>query len=284
MKASAKLSPVLLLLALLVVTPAASAASKSLTIGLNAWAENIAVAHLWKHLLDSRGYHVKLTTAQEGVTWMGVARGQMQMSMDIWLPNTDAPYYKRYKHRVNLVGPWFQEAKLGLVVPQYSPVNTIAGLRKHAKDFKVEETPAILGTAPGDSEMKMTHHAIKAYHLPMKLIASSQAGMMAGLKRAYRHHRDIVVTLWSPHWAWAEYKLKYLKDPKHIYGKGDHIYVITETGFAHKYPKIQRWISHWHMSAHQLASLEDDIKKQGNAKGVDTWIHHNRHLIHQWIQ
>jgi glycine betaine/proline transport system substrate-binding protein len=260
------------------------AAGKPITIALNDWAENIAVAHLWKQLLDQRGYQVKLQTAQEGITWMGIARGQMQMNMDIWLPTTDAPYYHRYKNQVNLIGPWFVPARLGLVVPQYSPVNSIPELRQHANEFKVHGSPAIVGIAPGTSEMPMTHRAIKAYHLPMKLINSSEAAMMAALKRAYDKHKNIVVTLWSPHWAWAVYKLKYLSDPKKIYGNGDHLYIITEKDFASKYPKIQRWIKRFHMSTKQLASLEADIKKTNTTQGVKSWMKNHKKLIHSWFQ
>lgn len=267
------------------MSQSAWAANQKITIGLNSWAENIAVAHLWKQLLDTRGYSVKLTNAAEGITWTGVAQGNIQMSMDIWLPHTDAAYYKRYKNKVNLVGPWFRRAKLGLVVPQYSPVNTIPQLRTQASKFTVpgQNGPAIMGIGAGSSEMKMTRTAIKKYHLPMQLVDASQAAMMTELKQAYDHHRNIVVTLWSPHWAWAKYKLKYLKDPKQVYGNGDHIYVITELGFARKYPKIQRWISHWHMSRKQLGKLEADIKDHGKTAGVKQWINHNSSLVATWL-
>jgi glycine betaine/proline transport system substrate-binding protein len=271
-------------IAVYLLTATAWAADKSITIGLNDWAENIAVAHLWKQLLDQRGYHVKLQTAQEGITWAAIARGDIQMNMDIWLPNTDAPYYKRYKNQINLIGPWFIPARLGLVVPKYSPVNSISDLRQHADEFKVHGSPAIVGIAPGTSEMPMTHKAIKAYHLPMKLINSSEAAMMASLKRHYDKHENIVVTLWSPHWAWSRYKLKYLSDPKKVYGNGDHLYVLTEKDFASKYPKVQRWLKHFHLSMKQLSSLEAKIKKTDTKKGVNTWIKNNKKLVHSWFQ
>lgn len=279
------LKSALLYVALGIVSQSALASGQKITIGLNSWAENIAVAHLWQQLLDTRGYDVTLKTAEEGITWMGVARGQMQMSMDIWLPNTDSAYYKRYKDQVKIIGPWFLPARLGLVVPQYSPIDSIAELREHADEFTVNGSskPAILGTSPGDSEMKMTRRAIKAYDLPMKLINSSQAAMMAGFKRAYDKHQNIVVTLWSPHWAWASYKLKYLADPKKIYGAGDHIYVITQHGFAEQYPDIQRWVKHWHMTQQQLASLEAAIKKSGTDKGVSQWIQAHSDLVDSWL-
>ncbi|RIV18583.1 hypothetical protein D2Q93_13945 [Alicyclobacillaceae bacterium I2511] len=53
----------------------------------------------------------------------------------------------------------------------------------------------------------------------MHLIASSSPAMLTALQRAYQQHKPIVVTLWSPHWAFTKYKLKYLSDPQHVFGQ-----------------------------------------------------------------
>jgi glycine betaine/proline transport system substrate-binding protein len=66
--------------------------------------------------------------------------------------------------------------------------------------------------------MQMAEKVLNAYDLDMKLINSSETGMMSALARAYRDRAPIVVTLWSPHWAFAQYDLKYLQDTENDFG------------------------------------------------------------------
>ena len=54
--------------------------------------------------------------------------------------------------------------------------------------------------------------------------------MLAELKRAYAKKEPIVVTLWSPHWAYSDYELKKLKDPKGAWGKGDGVHTRGPQG------------------------------------------------------
>ncbi len=60
-----------------------------------------------------------------------------------------------------------------------------------------------------------------------KVVDSSTPAMLAELKRAYSKKEPIVVTLWSPHWAYNDYSLKKLKDPKGAWGKGDGVHTLA---------------------------------------------------------
>jgi len=55
-----------------------SAQQRSMTIGMTNWAENIAVANLWKILLAERGYQAELRTVDRVLAFSGLARGDIQ--------------------------------------------------------------------------------------------------------------------------------------------------------------------------------------------------------------
>lgn len=77
----------------------------------------------------------------------------------------------------------------------------------------------ITGIDAGAGIMAATEKAIEEYGLEdYTLQTSSSAAMTAALAAAYEREEAIVVTGWTPHWKFAKYDLKYLEDPKGIFG------------------------------------------------------------------
>lgn len=254
--------------------------TETIEIGMNNWAENIAISNMWEQILEKRGFNVELVVSQKGTVWTGIAEGELDLSPEVWLPYTDKPYIKEYKEEV-VVGeePWYKKTGLGLVVPTYVKIDSITDLNAHKQKFDSK----IVGIDPGASLMDLTRKALKKYDLQYKLIESSGPGMMSALKKAYDNKEPIVVTLWNPHFAFARYDLKYLKDPKKVYGEGDDIYYMTREGFADDYPKVKKWFDNWKMSHKQLADLMAAINDAGDPKkGAANWIEKNQDLIKTW--
>ena len=111
--------------------------------------------------------------------------------------------------------------------------------------------------------MDITEDVIVAYGLDMELVDSSDAAMMGALDDAYRREAPIVVTLWSPHWAFAAYELKYLEDPKGMYGENEDIYWISTRPFVERHPEVVQWMNAWLMDDAQIGSL---IQRINDAK------------------
>ena len=280
-----KLLVILGLIGTLCVPPAAMAQGKTLTFGVHPWPENIAVAHLWKLLLQKRGYHIKLLTAGKAPLWAAVARGNADLDFEAWLPHADANYYKRFKSKISLIGPWFEHATLGLVVPDYVHIQTIQQLKAHAAEFKREGKPTIVGIGAGSALTALTRKTVKAYDLPFQLQTSSSPAMMAALTKAYAQKKPIVVTLWDPHWAWAAFKLHYLKDAKGTFGSEDHIYIFAHRGFQKAHPQVARWLSNFKVNSKQLAQLMNIVRKSASPDaGVKRWIKHHHNVTQPWFQ
>ncbi|MCG5029618.1 glycine/betaine ABC transporter, partial [[Ruminococcus] torques] len=79
-----------------------------------------------------------------------------------------------------------------------------------------------------------TEEAIKAYDLDYKLVASSGSGMIAELIRAERDQKPVAVTGWIPHWMFAKWKLKFLDDPKGVYGGSEQVRTMANPGLEKK--------------------------------------------------
>ena len=85
--------------------------------------------------------------------------------------------------------------------------------------------------------MKTTDKAIAAYGLDgYTLMTSSSSTMLASLKKAMDKGEWIVITGWTPHWMFDQFDLKFLDDPKKVYGDLEEIHAIARKGFSEKDP------------------------------------------------
>ena len=252
-----------------------------LKFGINNWAENVAVSNMWKVLLEKEGYEVELRTLEKAPVWTGIAQGDLDLSPEIWLPITDAPFYEEYKENIVVHEAWYEGTKLGLAVPSYVDIDSLEELNDHKDMFDGR----IVGIDAGASLMGLTKDAIEEYGLEYELIESSETAMLSELEKAYNNEEPILVTLWSPHWVFAEYDLKYLEDPRTVFGEADDIYYMTRTGFEEDYPEVVQWMNNWKMDDDSLGSLMALGEELGDPiEAAKQWIEDNRDLVEEWMQ
>ncbi|MGD6968017.1 glycine betaine ABC transporter substrate-binding protein [Rossellomorea vietnamensis] len=258
------------------------AQDKSVVIGLNNWAENVAVSNMWKVLLEEKNYEVELKSMEKAPVWLGITRDELDIAPEVWLPHTDKPLMDKYEENLDMHEIWYENTGLGLVVPSYmEDISSMEELNERKEEFGGR----IVGIDPGASLTSMTQDAIEEYGLEFDLVTSSGPAMMAELSKAYKDKEPIVVTLWNPHWAFSGYDLKYLEDPKKVYGDPDDIYYMTRKGFEEDHPEVIKWMNNWQMDDETLGSLMATVKETGDpAEGAKAWIDENRDLVDQWLK
>jgi len=262
----------------------AIAQEKSLVLGTSNWAENVAVANLWKLILDDQGYDIELSDIGKSALFAGMASNDVDLSLELWLPYTDKEFLAPFKDTLEVHDAWYDKTGLGLVVPSYVDIDTIPELAKHADEFDYQGSPTILGIDPGSSIAGMTDDAIDTYDLPLDQVNSSEPAMMSALDSAYQNEKPIVVTLWNPHWAFANYDLKYLEDPDKVYGDGDTIYWFSREGFSDDEPWLTAVLDAWHMSDDSLSDLMAEIESQDDpVAGARTWLKENQDQVGEWL-
>ncbi|MGW2050226.1 ABC transporter permease/substrate binding protein [Streptomyces sp. NPDC001858] len=259
---------------------------REIEIGYIPWDEGIASTYLWKELLEERGFKVKTTQYAAGPLYTGVATGQIDFQTDAWLPTTHAEYWKKYGDRMEDLGSWYGPTSLELAVPSYvKGVDSLADLKNHAAEFDGR----ITGIEPSAGMMGLLKDkVVKEYGLDgsYTVVDGSTPAMLAELKRAYAAKKPIVVTLWSPHWAYSDYDLKKLKDPQGAWGKGDGVHTLARKGFAADNPEAAEWLKDFRMTEAQLTGLEARIQKAGKGKEQDavrTWLKENPALLDRWV-
>lgn len=253
---------------------------KTITIGYIDWDEDIAVTHLFKKVLEDKGYTVKLQHLSDaGPAFIGLDKGQIDLFLDAWLPVTHKDYWDRYGKNLTDIGTWYSNAKLTIAVPEYMKIDSVEQL----PSVKSQINSKIVGIEPGAGLTKAVNSALKDYNLSgITQQTSSTPAMLAALKKATDAKDPIAVALWRPHWAYSAYPIKDLKDPKNVLGDAEKIHSVGTKDFAKDFPEVTSMLKKFSMNDPKLSQLEEDVlRKNGKnyAKGVDEWLKKNPDFV-----
>ena len=262
---------------------ATGGSNQELTIGQINWAENIAVTNMWKALLEDKGYKVKISNLNMGATMKALESGSLDASLEIWLPVQDAVYLEKFQDTVNFSeSTWFDQAKVGLVVPTYlEDINSVEDLNDNKELFNGE----IIGFDPGAGTMEVTEQLITDYNLEFELVSSSEPAMLSEIGKAIENENPIVSPLWSPHSVFSKYDLKFLEDPQNTFGGVEKIHHATRLGFEEDYPEVSEWLKNWKMDDQQIGQLIDYVESaEDPLEGAKKWIEENQELVNEWVK
>lgn len=246
------------------------------------WAEGVAMTHLVKVILEDRmGYSVELTMADVAPVFTSLASGDSDFFLDSWLPLTHQSYMERFKGKVADLGTTYEGARIGLVVPSYVEASSIEDLNMLSEALEGR----IVGIDSGAGIMMATEKAVKEYGLNLKLTPSSGPAMTAALKDAIDKKRPVVVTGWKPHWKFARWDLKFLDDPKGVYGAAESIHTIARLGLEKDLPDVAAFLRNFKLDDQQLGSLMGVVNeaKGDPAEAVRGWVKENASLVDSWL-
>ncbi|MDQ0159382.1 glycine betaine ABC transporter substrate-binding protein [Alkalibacillus salilacus] len=253
-----------------------------ISIGMNNWAENVAVSNMWKIILEEQGYEVTLENVDKAILYEGLESGDIDIGMEIWLPNTDGKFYEEYQDVIDWREEWYEGTDLALTVPSYvEDVNSIEDLQGNADQFEGE----IVGIDPGASIMELTEEVMSTYELDnYELLSSSEPTMLTELQTKMDNEEPVVVTLWKPHWVFAEMDLKLLEDPENVYGDSENISYAARLGLEDEHPEVVEWFDNFMLNDDQLGSLMAELNEADEeAEGAQNWIDDNQDVIDEWL-
>jgi len=283
MKESFKKTLFVMLSLLLILTVIPAYATKKVKLAYVEWSCATASTYVVKAVLQEKmGYRVNEMAVSAAAMWQATASGDVDGFVTAWLPNTHKTYLDAVKGKVEVAGTLFSGAKIGLVVPKYVTINSITELNANADKFKGK----IIGIDPGAGLMSSTEKVIKSYGLnKFRLMEGSGAIMTASLANAYKRKEWIVVTGWSPHWKFARWQLKYLDDPKKIYGDAEVINAIVRKDLKKDKPEVYAFFTRFKWPENGLQTVMgwnalDGADPYENAK---RYIKENPAVVNEWL-
>ncbi|MBD3897561.1 glycine betaine ABC transporter substrate-binding protein [Halomonas sp. ML-15] len=245
------------------------------------WASEVASTNVVRAVLEQAGYEVDMTSLSAAAMWQALSTGDADAIVAAWLPTTHADYMERVGDNVEDLGVNLDGTKLGLVVPEYTDVDSIEELNDNADLFNGE----IIGIDPGAGLMGLTEDVIDEYGLDLRLRSGSDATMVGALSSAIANEEDIVVTSWTPHWMFARWDLKYLEDPQEIYGGAEQIHTVVRQGLGDEMPEAYAILEAFEWTPEQMGEVMLMNQEDGADpyESAQQWVADNQDLVEEWL-
>ncbi|WP_225742728.1 glycine betaine ABC transporter substrate-binding protein [Marinilactibacillus sp. Marseille-P9653] len=252
--------------------------SKEINLAYVNWDSEVASTHVVGEVFKDLGYTTTLTPLDNAIMWEAVANDEADAMVAGWLPNTHASQFEQYGDDLDHIGTNLEGAKVGLVVPEYMDVNSIADLTDQADQ-------TITGIEAGAGVMTATETALDTYEnlSDWTLQPSSSGAMVTTLGQAYQNEEDFVVTGWSPHWKFQTYDLKYLDDPEGVFGDAETIDTFAREGLAEDMPEAHQVLENFNWTVEDMEAVMLEI-----SEGVDpeeaarNWVDANQDTVDEW--
>jgi len=288
----------LAVLAILLITPA-HAERKTVIIAYEDWSSEIASSNVIKAVLQKRlGVKCVLKRMSVSEQYAAVSNGTVDAMVDAWLP-VQQNYLDAHKDQLEDLGPNLKGAKLGLVVPQvsstwllsedgqttepYMVIDSIEEINDHYDDFGGK----IIGIEEDSGMMRtMREKLIPAYGLEdFELIAGNEVTMTAQLADAIKKKRWVVVLGWTPHWKFGRWNLKFLKDPKNMWGESARIHTLARKGLKDEMPEVYDFLDSFRWTPEEMEQLLIwNHMKDTPYDNAQRWMNYNKERVESWIE
>ncbi|MEI3606395.1 glycine betaine ABC transporter substrate-binding protein [Pseudogracilibacillus sp. SE30717A] len=151
---------------------------------------------------------------------------------------------------------------------------------KYGEEMKYQ----ITGIEPGAGVFKAAENAVEEYELEgWEVQASSSGAMATALGEAYDNEEPIIVTGWSPHWKFAKYDLKYLEDPKGVFGEEETINTMVREGLEDDMPEAYQVLDNFYWTPDDLEEVMLKISDGADPRdAAQEWIDENQDTVAEW--
>ncbi|TQS74236.1 glycine/betaine ABC transporter [Ornithinibacillus gellani] len=156
-------------------------------------------------------------------------------------------------------------------------------------DYSKAVDYTITGIEPGAGISVTTEKALEEYEEldGWSVEFSSTAAMMSELEKAYKEEKPIVITGWNPHWMFAKYPdMKYLDDPKEVYGGDESIHTLARIGLEEDMPEAYKLIDQFEWDVEDM----EEIMYEANDTGEEIediakrWVEENDDKVSKWTE
>src|SRR5690625_4110020 len=144
---------------------------------------------------------------------------------------------------------------------------------------------SITGIEPGAGVFLAAEDATEEYESldGWEVQASSSGAMATTLGEAIANEEPIIVTGWSPHWKFSEYDLKYLDDPKEVFGGEEIIATMVREGLEDDMPEAYQVLDNFNWSPDDIESVMLDIENGEDPEvAAQTWVDENADKVAEW--
>jgi glycine betaine/proline transport system substrate-binding protein len=147
----------------------------------------------------------------------------------------------------------------------------------------------IIGIEPGAGISVATETAIEEYDSLQgwEVELSSTGAMMTELNGAIENEEPIIVTGWNPHWMFAAHPdMKYLDEPKEIYGAVESLHSLARLGLEEEQPEAYQLVDQFEWEVEDMEGIMFEAQETGEEIEdlAVQWVDDNPEKVEQWTE
>ena len=237
---------------------------KFIKIAHNEYTESYFRLEVLKEIIRRKyGIAVEGILVSNQEVWRSVAEGKADATIVPWMPNSDAYLAKKYENRLESLGSNLKGCKMGMVVPSYVTINNITEMKNYASKFNNKIYTLQRRTGVG----QLAREVLKAYDLhSFDIDYKDEEVMLQALDKAIKNKEWVVVTGWQPHYKFGVYDLKFLTDPKEIFGKEEYCTTLVRKGLREENAELYQVFKNFELDMNLVNKALSEIHKGTSVK------------------
>ena len=213
------------------------------------WTDITATTAATTLVLEALGYETETKVLSVPVTYTGLAEGDIDVFLGNWMPTMEAdiaPY--REAGTVELIRTNLEGARYTLATNEAGAAAGISDFN-NIKDHKDALGGKIYGIEPGNDGNRLIIDMIAGGPFGLdgfEVVESSEAGMLAEVKKKSEAGEPIVFLGWEPHPMNANFKMTYLAGGDDVFGPnfgGAVVDTNTRKGYSAECPNTGKLLS-----------------------------------------
>ncbi|MEO1398458.1 MAG: choline ABC transporter substrate-binding protein [Pseudomonadota bacterium] len=255
------------------------------------WTDITATTAATSVVLKALGYEPQTTVLSVPVTYISLAKGDIDVFLGNWMPTMEGDI-KKYREdgSVETVRANLEGAKYTLAV---NKVAADAGVKTFADIAKMKDKldGKIYGIEAGNDGNRLIQDMIDKDAFGLKgfeVVESSEAGMLAQVERSDKRGEPIVFLGWEPHPMNANFQMSYLEGGDDFFGPnlgGATVYTNVRKGYVEQCSNVGALLKNLQFSL----AMENEIMgailndKQEAEAAATAWMKANSDAVMAWL-
>ncbi|WP_311944848.1 ABC transporter substrate-binding protein [Halomonas piscis] len=250
-------------------------------IGVPAWPGITVKTAIASQLLEPMGYSVNAQEVGIQIIYQGLDSGDMDVFLGGWLPAQE-PLYTPLDESgaITTVVNNVDGAQMTLVVPDYlydQGIQSFADLDENRDLFDGK----IHSFGAGSAASQVLDKAIDndAWGLgDWQIMDTSVVAMLGAARNAIEREEPIVWVGWRPHWMNLDFDMRYLDDPKDLFGENNgesQVLTLMRTPYADAHPNLVDFFDGFTFSAEEQSWMINEFGQKERAPDA---------VAREWLQ
>ncbi|MFB4394780.1 MULTISPECIES: choline ABC transporter substrate-binding protein [unclassified Pseudomonas] len=267
------------------------AACQNVRMGSVNWTDVVASSAVAHVLLEGLGYKVKQTSASQQIILGGMAEKRLDVFLGYWQP-TMRPVAQPYldKQQIEVISPaTLDDAQSTYAVPAYA---YDAGLKTFADiaRFRDKLGNKIYLIEPGSGMNRITAQMIGEDTFGLKGfqgVESSEAGMLAAVKRAVNKQEWVVFAGWKPHPMNLQIDMKYLSGSQDAFGPDEGsatVSIMTAAGYQQQCANVAKLLHNLRFTSQGVSEvMEPILARTAPLDAARAWLKAHPEHVQAWL-